>query len=374
MTDRYDTIVVGVGGVGSATVAELAARGHDVLGVERFDVPHARGSSHGSTRIIRLAYYEHPSYVPLLRRAYERWRDLEAATGRDLLTVTGSLAIGPSGSDVVEGAERACREHNLAYERLAGPAVGERFPGYDLDERFAAVYQPRGGYLASEECVVAHVEHAHGNGATVRARERVLEWEATGSGVSVETDRDSYHADNLVVSAGPWIRELVPELAGYATPERQVLAWFQPAAPGDYEPEAFPVFSMTADGEHYYGFPVHADRPGVKLGRYHHLEEAVDPDEVREPDRRDEQLLREFAETYLPRAAGPTMGLETCLFTNTPDERFVVDTHPAHDNVVIAGGFSGHGFKFTAVLGEVLADLVEGGTDHPIDRFAIDRF
>ncbi|WP_255170612.1 N-methyl-L-tryptophan oxidase [Natrononativus amylolyticus] len=375
MSDRYDVIVVGVGGMGSATVAELADRGVDVLGLERYDVPHGYGSSHGITRIIRLAYYEGPDYVPLLRRAYERWNDLEAEHDRKLLYRTGSIDAGPPDDPLVDGSERSCEEHGLEYERLTAAEIRERFPGYDLPEGYEGIYQPEGGFLVPERCIVAHVDRAHDRGATIRARERVLEWESTADGVRVETDRGSYEADSIVFTAGAWTGRFVDDLADVLVPERQVLAWLQPEEPAHFTPDSHPVWNLQVPEGRFYGFPVYGV-PGFKFGKYHHREEAVDPETMnREPTREDERVLREFAERYFPTGTGPTMRLKTCLFTNTPDEHFVVDTLPDRPRVVVGAGFSGHGFKFASAMGEVLADLaLEGETDHEIGMFACDRF
>jgi sarcosine oxidase len=375
MDRSYDVIVLGVGGMGSAATAHLADRGVDVLGLERYDVPHGYGSSHGVTRIIRLAYYEHPEYVPLLRRAYELWRELETAHDQRLLYRTGSVDAGPAGDPLVEGSKRSCESHDIEYERLTSAELTERYPGYQLPEGYEAVFQPDGGFLVPERCIVAHVERAHRAGATIRARERVVDWRATGDGVRVETDAGVYEADRLVITAGAWAARFVDALDEVAVPERQVLGWFQPEKPERFEPDRFPVWNLQVPEGRYYGFPVYGV-PGFKLGRYHHREEHVDPDAFeREPTQADERLLREFAERYFPAGAGPTMRLETCLFTNTPDEHFVLDTLPDLPQVTVAAGFSGHGFKFASVVGEILADLaLDSETDHPIGRFSLDRF
>ncbi|ELY48599.1 N-methyl-L-tryptophan oxidase [Natronorubrum bangense] len=376
MADRYDVIVLGVGGMGSATVAHLAERGVDVLGLERYDIPHSYGSSHGSTRIIRLAYAEHPAYVPLLERAYELWDDLEADHDRQLRYRTGSIDAGPAGDPLVEGSRRSCEEHGLTYEQLSGAELGERYPGYGLPEEYEAIYQPDGGYLVPEQCIIAHVNRAHRAGATIRARERVVDWQPTADGgVRVETDYDRYKADKLVLTAGSWAAQFVDALEGVAVPERQVLAWLQPHEPDLFTPAQFPVWNLQVPEGRYYGFPVH-DVPGFKFGRYNHREETVDPDALeREPTQADERLLRTFAEQYFADGAGPTMRLQTCLFTNTPDDHFVLDTLPDHPQVTVGAGFSGHGFKFASVIGEILADLaLEGETDHPTELFSIDRF
>jgi sarcosine oxidase len=380
--DRYDVIVVGVGGMGSAAAYHLADRGLDVLGLERYDVPHAQGSSHGYSRIIRLAYHEHPSYVPLLRAAYDEWHVLEAERGVSLLHETGSVAGGPPGSEIFEGARRSCRENDLEHEVLSAAELNDRFPGYDVPEDFRAVLQPQGGFLVPENCIVAHVEGAHDRGAEIRARTKVRGWTPLDDGgVTVEAEDGvegvtTYEADSLVVAAGAWTGELVPELEPVLEPERQVVGWFQPDDPDRFDPDSFPVFVLgEEEADEVYGFPVHGV-PGVKIGRYHHRHETVDPDEMnREPTPEDERILREDVEAYLADAAGPTMRLETCLFTNTPDSRFVIDSHPEHPQVTVAAGFSGHGFKFASVVGSVVADLVtDGRTDHPIEQFGIDRF
>ncbi|SFB78986.1 sarcosine oxidase [Halobiforma haloterrestris] len=375
MTDRYDVIVLGVGGMGSATVAHLADRGVDVLGLERYDVPHGYGSSHGRTRIFRLAYGEDPAYVPLLRRADELWADLEADHDGRLLYRTGSIDAGPADSDFVATSERSCEEYDLEYERLSSEELSDRHPGYDLPADYEAIYQPDGGFLVPEECIVAHVERAHREGATVRARERVVDWSPIVDGVRVETDYDAYEADSLVIAAGAWASRFVDALEGVVVPERQVVTWLQPDRPEQFGPDRFPVWNLETPDGRFYGFPVH-DLPGFKFGRYHHREETVDPDAFeREPTQADERLLREFAEEYFPAGAGPTMRMETCLFSNTPDEDFVLDTLPDHPQVTVGAGFSGHGFKFASVVGEILADLaLEGETDHDIGMFALDRF
>lgn len=375
MSDRYDVIVIGVGGMGSATVATLAERGVDVLGLERFDVPHGYGSSHGITRIIRRAYAEDPAYVPLLNRAYELWRDLEGSHDRQLLYETGSLDVGPPEGALVEGSRRSCEEHDLEYETLSGSELAERYPGYDLPDEYEAIFQPDGGFIVPEQCIVAHVNRAHEAGATIRARERVASWQSLGDGVRVQTDHDEYRADRLVITAGAWAARFVDALEGIAVPERQVLAWLQPTETTHFQPESFPVFNLEVPEGRYYGFPVF-EVPGFKFGRYHHRGGTVDPDQMeREPMPDDERVLREFAERYFPTGAGETMRLKTCLFTNTPDEDFVLDTLSDHPEVVVGAGFSGHGFKFAPVVGEILADLaLEGETDHDIGMFSLDRF
>ncbi|SEP11022.1 sarcosine oxidase [Halogranum amylolyticum] len=371
---HYDVIVVGVGGMGSAATYHLAKRGHDVLGLEQFDIPHEKGSNHGVTRIIRKAYFESPAYVPLLDRAYENWETLQEENGRQLLHLHGSITAGRPDEKNLNGAVKACEIHDLPYEVLTSDELSSRFPGYQLPDEFKAVYQPDGGFLASDRCLIAHVEEAFNYGAEIHAREQVLDWKPTSTGVRVETDDEVYTADRLVISAGPWAQELVEELAGSATPERQVLGWLQPNKPSNFTPENFPIFTATLEGEPFYGFPTF-EAPGFKIGRHHHLEQDTTPETLDDTPRpEDERLLRNAAETYFPSGAGPTLRLATCMYTNSPDEEFVIDTHPAYSNVVLAAGFSGHGYKFCSVVGEILADLaIDGETEHPIDLFRFDR-
>lgn len=372
---HYDAIVLGVGGMGSAALYHLARRGLRVLGIERYNIPHEMGSSHGLTRIIRLAYYEHPSYVPLLRRAYELWRQLENVVQERLLVITGSIDASPEDGEVFQGSKRSCDIHHLPHEVLDGHELTGRFPGYRLPQEIVALYQPDGGFLLSERCIVAHVSAALELGAEVRGQERVLGWEAKGHGVEVGTDRERYGADKLVICAGAWGAKLVSELSPLAVPERQVLAWFQPVRPALFRVQSFPVFNMAVAEGRYYGFPIHGI-PGFKVGRYHHLEQPVDPDQMdREAHPEDEEVLRSFTARYFPDAAGPTVSLKTCLFTNTPDEHFILDLHPEFPQVCMAAGFSGHGFKFCSVVGEIMADMVQTGQSrHDLQLFRLRRF
>jgi sarcosine oxidase len=371
----YDAVVLGLGGMGSATLFHLARRGLRVLGLERFDLVHEYGSSHGLTRIIRLAYWEHPTYVALLRRAYELWRELESLAGERLLYITGSVNAGPEGGPIFEGALKSSQLHGLTHEVMDGDELHRRYPGYRLPRKIRCLYQPDGGFLLPERCDVAHIEQALAHGAEVRYREPVMAWDANGGRVQVRTTRERYEAGRLVICAGPWASSLVPELNGLAIPERQVLAWLQPSRPEHFRLGAFPVFNLEVEEGRYYGFPSFLI-PGFKFGRYHHRGEQVDPDAVnREPEPADEELLRDFARRYFPDGAGATLMLKTCLFTNSPDRHFILDHHPAHPEVALAAGFSGHGYKFCSVVGEVMADLVAAGrARHDIEFFRLRRF
>ncbi|MGE3540805.1 MAG: N-methyl-L-tryptophan oxidase [Candidatus Tectimicrobiota bacterium] len=373
--ETYDVIVVGVGGMGSATVCHLARRGVRVLGLEQYDIPHDRGSSHGVSRIIRLAYFEHPSYVPLLHRAYELWWALEREVAERLLLVTGSCDIGAADSLVFGGALQAARQHNLMHEVLEPGDLQRRFPGYHLAPPLLALYQPQGGLLAAERCLVAHVQTALQYGATIHGREALIGWDSRGDGVVVRTNRGTYGAQRLVLTAGAWTHRLLASYHGRMQPERQVVLWLQPRIPSYFQVQTFPVFNMAVEEGQFYGLPVYSV-PGFKCARWHHLEQAVDDPAAldRECHPEDEALLRAFVQRYFPAGAGPTLSMQTCLFTNTSDTHFVLDVHPECAQVLLAGGFSGHGFKFCSVVGEIMADLAERGeTRHDIALFRAAR-
>jgi sarcosine oxidase len=373
-SSTYDAIVVGVGGMGSAALYHLTRRGaRRVLGLERFTIPNEQGSSHGRSRIIRLAYWEHPSYVPLLRRAYELWHDLEAQAGEPLLVTTGSIDAGPPDSSAVAGAIRACRQFDLQYALYDGASLRTQFPGYQLPADFVALHQPQGGVLLPERCITAHVAAAQRAGAEVRTGESVLEWLERGDSIDVRTDRGIYTCRQLLIAAGAWTGALVADLRPMLAPERQVTLWVRPRRPEYFQPDTFPVVYMHAPEGSLYALPSY-DGAGFKVGKYHHLGQQVDPDTMdRECHDQDERVLRDGLRRYFPDADGPTLDMKTCLFTNTRDEHFII-TRRAGSRVTVAAGFSGHGFKFCSVVGEIMAELaLDGGTRHDISLFTPDR-
>ena len=371
--ERYDAVVVGVGGMGSAALYHLARRGKRVLGIERFDVPNDMGSSHGITRIIRLAHFEAPSYVPLVRRAYELWRELEAETGEQLLYVTGAI---DAGGEVYEGSLRSCLDFDLAHELMDGRELGRRFPAYCLPADLPILLQPDGGFVVPERCVVAHAKAAVARGAVVRVGERVLTWEDVGDRVVVQTDRGAVEAEHLLLTAGAWSQEVARLPPGLVVAERQVLGWFEPLRPELFSLGRFPVFNLVLEDEHLYGFPIFGV-PGFKVGRYHREgERAPDPDLLsRDPIPEDEDALRPLVERCFPSGAGQILSLKTCPFEPSPDEDFILDRHPETTRAVVAAGFSGRGFKFCPVVGEILADLaLDGETRHDIGFLRLARF
>ncbi len=372
----FDTIVIGVGGMGSATCYELAKRGRRVLGLERFGIPHDYGSSHGQTRIIRLAYYEDPSYVALLRRAYELWDEIQTRAGEQLLFIAGSIDAGIMDSWVFKGSLVSAQIFGLEHEVLSGNEMARRFPGYRFPDEILGLYQPQGGFVTPERSIVAYANATMAMGGEIHGFEGVRDFAPTaGGGVRVETDRGVYEAGSLVVTSGAWNANLMPFLAGLAVPERQVLVWQQPRQPELFMPDRLPVFNVEVPEGRFYGLPIWGV-PGFKYGKYGHLHEQGDADTLpRTVTPEDERVLREFGDKYFPASAGPTMNLKACLFTNSPDGHFIIDRHPEMPQVSFASACTGHGYKFASVIGEIMADLAETGESrHDIGFFRLDRF
>ena len=368
--NSFDVIVVGVGAMGSSACYHLARRGLRVLGLDQFDIPHALGSSHAGSRMIRLAYYEHPDYVPLLRRAYQLWDELEAVSGQKLLYRTGGIYIGPAGGDLVAGSLRSAREHALAHEQLDWSELRRRFSQFKVHESWSGVYEPEAGFLLPERVVAAYAEAALRASADLRGREAVLDWEQHARGVTVRTARGEYHADRLVFCGGPWTGKVVRDLGVELNVTRQVLAWVWPRDPASFALGRLPVWAIDhLDGSIHYGFPMMNDIPGFKLA-HHAPGPFTDPDRVaRDVQPGDEGTFRPVLKQMIPGADGPVLSMKVCLYTNTPDHHFIIDRHPAHDRVSIACGFSGHGFKFASVVGEILADLATGSGPRPEAEF-----
>jgi sarcosine oxidase len=371
----YDVIILGIGGMGAATAFELARRGRRVLGLEQFDLGHDRGSSHGQTRIIRKAYYEHPNYVPLLRRAYQHWYDLEQRQGRHLFTECGCLSIGRLDGELVNGVRRSAAEHGLAVENLSADELRRRYPALRFGDEYAGVLERDAGFLYVEHCVVAHVEEAIRLGAELRPNEPVRSWEAMAGGVTVRTEGGTYTAERLIVTAGSWAGRMLADLGLPLTVRRKVLLWYATSDDRLFRRDVFPIYLAELPEGFYYGFPV-IDGIGHKVARHDGGAVVPDPSQVdRTVTPADEEDCRQFLARHLPAAAGPLRHSRVCLYTLTPDHHFIIDRHPRHANVVIAAGFSGHGFKFTPAVGEILADLAEHGrTDLPIDMFRLGRF
>ncbi len=396
--DGYDVIVLGLGAMGSATAYQLAKRGARVLGLEAFTPAHELGSSGGLTRIIRLAYFEHPSYVPLLKAAWALWPEIETEANDHLLEVTGGLYIGQRGSDVLDGALLSARTHGLEHELLDADESRARFPALQIDDEMQTLYEPLAGLLFAQRCIAAHLRLATRRGAELHFEERVTGWTLDGGeggggadrggGVTVTTTRGTYHAAKLVMSAGAWLPKLMPELRIPLQVERNVAFWFEPIAQAEiFAADRLPVWIMEIDAEFaYYGFPTLPEQPatesvaaahhqGVKAAR-HHGGQAADPDAVdRNASDADERVVRDFMGHYMPLAAGRRMDARVCMYTNTPDQNFVLGLDPRDDRIVIASPCSGHGFKFSTVIGQICAELaLEGNTSFDIDFLSARRF
>lgn len=377
MNRIYDAIVIGLGGIGSAALFHLARRGLRVLGIEQYDVPNAMGSSHGASRVIRKAYSEDPRYVPLLERSYQLWRELEDELGEQLLWITGALHFGRPDEPGIAGVEAAVAEHGLACERLDAAEIRARFPALAAADDQIGLLEPEGGFLAAPRCVSGHAERALHRGAEVRGRERVFDLEQDdGSGQCVvRTEQGTYRAARLVICGGGWLAGPSPLEIGWPLEvERQVQCWFAPREPEHVELGRMPVFICHEDGEAHYGLP-RWRHPGVKVCR-HHGGQITNVDIIdREPRPYDIEQVRRFVEARVPAAAGPPLAARTCFYTNTPDHHFAIGPHPMTEAVLVAGGFSGHGFKLAPVIGEVLADLVEkGSTEREVALFDPRRF
>jgi sarcosine oxidase len=371
----YDVIVAGVGGMGSAAAYELARRGRRVLALEQFAVGHDRGSSHGLTRIIRKAYYEHPDYVPLVCRAYERWYDLEQRTGRHLLTECPCLSVGRPDSCLITGVQESAAQHALPVENLAADELRRRYPAFRFDDNYVGVLERTAGFLYVDDCVRAYAIEAVRLGAELREHEPVQSWEAGASGVSVQTAKGRYAAGRLVLTAGPWAARLLRQWGRPLTVMRQVPQWFGTRDDRLFRRDVFPLYIAEVPGGAFYGFPL-LDPAGAKVAQHYGAPELPGPDEIRyEPTDEDERPVRDFLRAHLPAVDGPRHRASVCAYTLTPDRHFVIDLHPEHPNVALAAGFSGHGFKFASVVGEILADLAEGGrTELPIGMFRVGRF
>jgi sarcosine oxidase len=363
-TRSFDVIVVGIGAMGAAACWQLAQRGVKVLGLEQFGIAHRLGSSGGISRMIRLAYYEHPDYVPLLRRAYELWEELEAASGQRVLFKTGGVYMGREDGEVAGGALAAARIHHLVHERLTRTELAERWPMFRLPDDFIGVWEPQAGFVLSEKSIALNAKLAMEAGAEIHAHETVREIRDEGAGVRVVTSKDQYLASRVVLCGGSWTSKLLSNLGVQLVVTRQPLGWVWPSQPEMFRLGDFGVWGMEApDGSLHYGFPALPDYPGVKIARHGRGSVVPDPDRVsRDPTPADEAEIINVIENSLPAARGPLLAMKICMYTNSPDSHFIVDRLPGRERITVACGFSGHGFKFASVMGQVLAELAVDGT------------
>ena len=373
-------IVVGLGAMGSATALQLAARGHRVLGFDRFTPPHRHGSSHGHSRIIRQSYWEDPRYVPLLMRAYELWKKLEADSGQSLMRIAGGLMIGRPGGDLLTRSARSAELFGLPHELLSAAQIRRLYPAFQMEDDWAGLWEANAGYLRPEACIEQQLRLAASRGAELHLEQSVTKWSAhPAGGVTVSTACGTYSGDALVITAGAWAPQILKDLRIPLSVTRQVVFWFEPKSHVDlFRPEQMPVYirEMEQGRPLLYGFPfTGTDSEGVKAA-LHGSNNFCTPETVdRTISSQDERSIRESLSQALPWLAGRLVHAETCLYTMTPDEHFVIDRHPEFHHVLLAAGFSGHGFKFASVLGEVLADLVtDAKSAYDLELFSVRRF
>ena len=372
----YDVAIAGLGGIGSAIAAQCAARGASVIGLEQFGPAHDRGSSHGRSRMIRQAYFEDASYVPLVLRSYELWRKLEEQSRETLLRITGVLSVGREDSEIISGTRRSSARHELALKEWSRQQVQGRYPSLQLLQDEVALFEPDGGVLDPEGAVRAHLKMAQAAGADLRFETTMRSWEGEGDHIQLRlVDGTQLSARTLILSLGPWFKETLQTLGVSLRVQRNVQAWFSPAT-HDYDADRFPAFLLDRAGlpAPLYGFPDFGD--GIKVA-FHGLGQLTTADELdREVNMaRDVTPIAQIMESWIPGGAKTFREAKPCMYSLTPDGNFVIDRHPEHPNVILCGGFSGHGFKFAPVIGEIAADLsLEGGSRHRIDFLSLKRF
>ena len=379
MHSSSEVIIIGLGAMGSSAAMHLAARGVRVRAFDQFTPPHAMGSSHGRSRIFRQAYFEDSRYVPMLLRARELWLGLEREVNQQLLHTTGGLVVGRAGGELVARSEESARQFQLDHQMLDGRELKSRYPAFTVEPDTIALLEQKAGYLIPEDCIAQQLSQAARRQALLHFDEPVLEWRAGGEGVTVRTAHGSYTAGRLLITAGPWAPQILAELGLPLRVTRQVLYWFAPKGGVDgFRADRFPVYLLEAPPGQplIYGFPLIAEESeGVKVA-LHGTPEVCTPESVNRAILPEElAAMRDRLAATLPTLSGTLLRAETCLYTMTPDEHFVIDQHPQHSAVTLAAGFSGHGFKFASVVGETLADLATtGSSGFDLSLFSIKRF
>jgi len=378
----FDAIIIGVGSMGSAASYYLSKRGYKVLGLEQFDISHEQGSHTGQSRIIRKAYFEHPDYVPLLEKAYKNWKTLEWETGQQVYIKTGLLYAGNPTNEIIKGVELSAGSYNIDLDQLNIAAAADHFPQFRFPDNFEILFEPEAGFITPEKAIRLYANQAEENGATIHSNEKVIEWTKDGSNILVKTDTDTYQCNKLVITAGAWAGKMIPGFASKIKVTRQVVTWIKTKNDGQFELNKFPCWMIGDDDKHgcFYGFPLldtkkFGEPAGLKLA-HHFLYQITDPDNVnRQTTEEDLKNVKYCLDKYLPGAFDAVLSTKICLYANSPDENFIIDKLPGYEeNVSIACGFSGHGFKFASVVGEILADLaIEGKTNLPIQFLGAKR-
>ena len=378
-----DVIVIGVGSMGSSACYFLAKRGYNVLGIEQFDIPHELGSHTGQSRIIRKAYFEHPDYVPLLESAYKNWKEFEAETNAKIYYETGLVYFGSLHSDMMLGVNRSASLYDVPVEQIDRSYSTKRFTQFNIPTGFETLFEPEAGFVTPEKAIKLYTEQAKKNGASIQTKEKVIKWKKDGKDIEVITDKNIYRCRKLVITAGAWSGKMISSLADRIKVTRQVIVWLTLKNERDYVLNNFPCWMIADDKKPgcYYGFPVlpvsaFGEPGGLKIA-YHYPGSVTDPDNVnRHVITEDIKNIEYFLYKYMPHLADSMLSVKTCLYGNSPDENFIIDKLPGYeDSVVVACGFSGHGFKFVSVVGEILADLaMDGITKHPIGFLNARRF
>jgi sarcosine oxidase len=360
MAKNWDVAVVGLGAMGSAALYHLASRGVRVIGFDRYAPPHTLGSTHGLSRIIREAYYEHPMYVPLVQRAYELWAELECRAGRALFVQTGGLMIGRPDGTLVAGARRSAHEHALRHEELGARELHARFPGFVVPDDMVALFEPRAGVLDPEACVASHLQLAEKAGATVQVNEPVTVWSSQPDRITLETANHRYDVERIVLCAGAWTPTLVHDAGLALWIERQVMHWFTPRTDAQlFTPAHCPIAMIEYEPDRFF-YTLPDSGNGVKAA-IHHEGARVDPDTVaRVVSEGERARALELLRRYLPRAAGQHRSSATCLYTNTPDGHFFIAPQLPDERLLVVSACSGHGFKFASAIGEAITDLCTG--------------
>jgi sarcosine oxidase len=379
----YDVIVVGVGSMGAATCWQLSSQGYNVLGIEQFNIPHERGSYGSQTRIIRKAYFEHPDYVPLLTRAFENWSKLEIETGAKIYHETGLAYFGKPLNPIMENSKKSADLFAIPFEKLNSKEAKKRFPQFKVPTSFVTYFEPKSGLLLSEKIIALYTEESIKKGATIKLRENVLNWSSNGEGVQVNTNKSSYRAAKVVFTTGAWASKVLPNLPTQLTPTQQTIAFANPSKDWKlFEICQCPCWFVADDDLGlFYGFPIldaatHGGQIGFKLG-LHVPGPTINPDDIkRKSTIKAEKIIHNFLKKYIPKAANEFLSVRTCLYTYSQDENFILDFMPeTNKRVIVAAGFSGHGFKFASVIGEILAELAtKGKSEHPIEFLGLNRF
>jgi sarcosine oxidase len=373
---KYDAIVVGLGGMGGMTAYQLAKRGASVLALEQFGIPNRLGSSGGGSRMMRKIYHEHPDYLPMLDRAYDLWRQLQVDSNSEFLHIHGGLYIGEPDCDSISGAIAVAEEHSIPHAVLEQPQIHEQFPQFSLTPNYVGLYEPTAGWIEPERAISAACHCALLAGAELRGYESVQNWREDSQGVTVTTGGGDYRADQLIFCGGAWTSLLFRDWGVQLWVSRQVVGWLSPRSPQQFVSDRFPVWSFRRkDGTRLYGFPMSSAAPGIKVANH----DRSDVTEVNALQRQilptDEASFREGLAQLLPAANGNLLSLEICIYTNSPDFNFVIGRVPRHQRILVACGFSGHGFKFCSVIGQIMADLaLTGHTDLEVGFLNPERF